>query len=130
MEKIEIEASGYDLAIKKTKKWGNSGGVIVPKSWIGKEVMCILREDESQPPLPQQVEEHNESESCKEGWQLFRDVAENKIDISVYHSHLYSCTICQNEIGLDDDEVEMFQRKHADCKPRTDLEKSEVEGDV
>lgn len=45
MSKMEIKLEGYAVTDKLVKRSGNSGGVYVPKEWVGKRVKIILLEE-------------------------------------------------------------------------------------
>ena len=42
---MEVHTSAYQVLDKTVKSIGNSGGVLVPKKWIGKKVKILLLEE-------------------------------------------------------------------------------------
>jgi putative transposon-encoded protein len=43
--KMEVHTDAYQVVDKVVKSIGNSGGVLVPKKWIGKRVKILLLEE-------------------------------------------------------------------------------------
>ena len=46
--KMEVHTEAYQVLDKSVKPMGNSGGVHLPKNWIGKKVKVLLLEDEDE----------------------------------------------------------------------------------
>lgn len=42
---MEVHTSAYQVIDKIVKSIGNSGGVLVPKKWVGKKVKILLLEE-------------------------------------------------------------------------------------
>jgi putative transposon-encoded protein len=42
---MEVHTSAYQVLDKTVKSIGNSGGVLVPKKWVGKKVKILLLEE-------------------------------------------------------------------------------------
>lgn len=42
---MEVHTAAYQVVDKTVKSIGNSGGVLVPKKWVGKRVKILLLED-------------------------------------------------------------------------------------
>ncbi|MCM2466484.1 hypothetical protein DIC75_09235 [Methanoculleus sp. CWC-02] len=42
---MEVHTEAYQVIDKTVKPMGNSGGVLVPKKWIGKKVKILLLEE-------------------------------------------------------------------------------------
>jgi|WetSurMetagenome_2_1015567.scaffolds.fasta_scaffold358767_2 putative transposon-encoded protein len=43
--KMEVHTDAYQVVDKTVKSIGNSGGVLVPKKWIGRRVKVLLLEE-------------------------------------------------------------------------------------
>ena len=42
---MDVHTSAYQVIDKTVKSIGNSGGVLVPKKWVGKKVKILLLEE-------------------------------------------------------------------------------------
>jgi putative transposon-encoded protein len=42
---MEVHTSAFQVIDKTVKSIGNSGGVLVPKKWVGKKVKILLLEE-------------------------------------------------------------------------------------
>jgi putative transposon-encoded protein len=42
---MDVHTSAYQVLDKTVKSIGNSGGVLVPKKWVGKKVKILLLEE-------------------------------------------------------------------------------------
>jgi putative transposon-encoded protein len=42
---MEVHTSAFQVLDKTVKSIGNSGGVLVPKKWVGKRVKILLLEE-------------------------------------------------------------------------------------
>jgi putative transposon-encoded protein len=42
---MDVHTSAYQVLDKTVKSIGNSGGILVPKKWVGKKVKILLLED-------------------------------------------------------------------------------------
>jgi len=42
---MEVHTTAYQVVDKVVKPIGNSGGVLVPKKWIGKKIKVLLLEE-------------------------------------------------------------------------------------
>jgi len=43
--KMEVHTDAYQVLDKTVKSIGNSGGILVPKKWVGKRVKVLLLEE-------------------------------------------------------------------------------------
>jgi putative transposon-encoded protein len=43
--KMEVHTDAYQVLDKTVKSIGNSGGILVPKKWVGKRVKILLLEE-------------------------------------------------------------------------------------
>jgi len=44
--KKEVHTEAYQVIDKTVKSIGNSGGILVPKTWVGRRVKVLLLEEE------------------------------------------------------------------------------------
>jgi len=42
---MDVQTSAYQVLDKTVKSIGNSGGVLVPKKWVGRRVKILLLEE-------------------------------------------------------------------------------------
>jgi putative transposon-encoded protein len=43
--KMEVHTEAYQVIDKTVKSIGNSGGILVPKKWVGRRVKVLLLEE-------------------------------------------------------------------------------------
>lgn len=43
--KMEVHTDAYQVLDKTVKSIGNSGGILVPKKWVGRRVKVLLLEE-------------------------------------------------------------------------------------
>jgi putative transposon-encoded protein len=43
--KMEVHTEAYQVLDKAVKSIGNSGGILVPKKWVGRRVKVLLLEE-------------------------------------------------------------------------------------
>ena len=43
--KMDVHTDAYQVLDKTVKSIGNSGGILVPKKWVGKRVKVLLLEE-------------------------------------------------------------------------------------
>jgi len=43
--KMDVQTEAYQVVDKTVKSIGNSGGILVPKKWVGRRVKVLLLEE-------------------------------------------------------------------------------------